>query len=671
MDYLTIKEFSELSGYSERHSRRICQNGTIESISEINTSNGRTSYMIPVSSLSEDLQAKYYAKLKADAGLAPELKDDKTALKQRSKRVQRTFEELSEEERRQVNEWTEILKEWQGMRADYQSKTEFDRLYVGKCQLEHQDMKISVDILYRKWRAYKDNDIEGLLDGRGAWNRGKSTIPAPVWNAFLWYWLDENKPTVSLCYRSVIRWTTEFYPEFTEGFPDERTFRRQIERDVSYALKTLMRDGEKAFSDRCAPYIMRMYDKLEANDCWIADNHTLDIISTDGTTKHRLYLTAFLDAKSGVLTGWNITDSPDSQSTILALRHGILRFGAPKEIYVDNGREFLTFDLGGKGHRERKSDRNRTDPTTILKRLGIEMHNAEVCNAKAKPVERTFYTVKSQFSKLWDGFCGGTILERPESLKRRIKNSDIPCDYEVRRILSAWIDNEYNRQPYGGSECCFKNMSRLEVWESTITERREATPDKLNLLMMRSTRPQQIKRNGVYVKIAGELVWFMHEEQTINNLEKEVFVRYDPADLRTVRIYDAEDDSFLFEWQNASSLMVDFITEVQEDIADAQEKVRSTKKFIKKQAKEIEENLSQEQRISMLDMMIKSADNAEELKIRKPKIIVPMTINEEPAKLRKAACAEDYDDYYSELEELRAMNDRLENDKRSMNHEFE
>ena len=167
-----------------------------------------------------------------------------------------------------------------------------------------------------------------------------------------------------------------------------------------------MRDGEKAFNDRCTPYIMRMYDKLEANDLWIADNHMLDIISLDGETKHRLYLTAFLDAKSGVLTGWNITDSPDSQSTNLALRYGIMRFGAPKEIYVDNGREFLTFDLGGKGHRTRKSDKNKSDPTTILERLGIKMHNVIVCNAKAKPIERTFYTVKISFQN-----CGTDSAE--------------------------------------------------------------------------------------------------------------------------------------------------------------------------------------------------------------------------------------------------------------------
>lgn len=671
MDYLTVKEVAGLKGCSMQYMKKLAKDGKIKAEIKFDPKIKQERYFIPVETLPEDLQAKYYSRLKKDIGLAPELKEEKpeTPLKKPSKRVQRTFEELSEEERTRCNFWRELLEEWQARRSRCKSKTEFDKNFIGECRLKYEDMdiQISTDILYRKWAAYKNKDYDGILGNHGGYNKGKSTIPTPVWNAFLWHWLDENRPTVSLCYRSSIKWTTEFYPEFLENFPSERTFRRQIDRDVSYALKTLMRDGEKAFNDRCTPYIMRMYDKLEANDCWIADNHTLDIISTDGETKHRLYLTAFLDAKSGVLTGWNITDSPDSQSTTLALRHGIMRFGAPKAIYVDNGREFLTFDLGGKGHRKRKSDKNKADPTTILKRLGIEMHNAEVCNAKAKPIERTFYTVKSQFSKLWDGFCGGTILERKESLKRRIKNCELPCDYEIRSILNAWIDNEYNKQPYGGSERCFKKMSRLDVWNETIKERRETTPDKLNLLMMRSTRKQKIKRNGVHVTIAGELIWFMHEEQTISNLEKEVFVRYDPADLRTVRIYDAEDDSFLFEWQNASRLMVDFLEETQENIADAQEKVRSAKKFVKKQAKGITDNLSQEQRITMLDITIKSLqEDTEEPEIRKPKRIVPLIVNEEPETLKKAVGAEDYDSDYSELEELRAMNDRAEKAKKGV-----
>ena len=73
--------------------------------------------------------------------------------------------------------------------------------------------------------------------------------------------------------------------------------------------------------DRCLPYIQRMYDNLNANDVWIADNHTLDVISIDEETqiKHRLCITTFQDAKSGVITGWNITDNPSMQSTVLCI----------------------------------------------------------------------------------------------------------------------------------------------------------------------------------------------------------------------------------------------------------------------------------------------------------------------------------------------------------------
>ncbi|MDE5772380.1 MAG: Mu transposase C-terminal domain-containing protein [Ruminococcus sp.] len=634
MDYLTVKETAELKGCSERYIRKLIGDGEIFSESIINTSNGHTCHSIPVSALSEDLQAKYYAKLKKDTGLEPELTKNKPEKPTKARKTSRSFEELSADERTKLNFWCELLKEWQSRRLQYKSKTEFDRNFVGECRLKYEGIEISERILYRKWTAYKNDDYDGILGVRGAWNRGNTIIPEPVWNDFLYEWLDENRPTVSLCYRSTIKWTSKFYPELLDLIPSEMTFRRRIEKDIAYAVKTLLRDGEKAFSDRCSPYIMRMYDKLQANDRWIADNHTFDIqFYDDNGNVHRLYLTAFLDAKSGVLVGWNITDSPDSQSTILALRHGIMRFGVPKCIYVDNGREFLTYDIGGKGHRTHgKKDCLQSEPPTILKRLGIEMRNAIVRNAKAKPIERTFYTVKNQFSKLFSGFCGGTILERPESLKRRIKNGKLPCDYEIREIFDAWIDGEYNLQAYGGSETCYKELSRLDVWNKTCSEIRKAPESALNLMLMRSTRKQKIKRNGVYVTICGEKIWFTEPKETIMNLEKEVYVRYDPADLRSVRIYDAETDKYMFTWSLADQLMADYLEENQETVSGANALIRETKKFVREYAKGTVTALSNQQRLTLLDMTVRKAQAEKDgnFRIIQPKRIVPIMVNEEP-----------------------------------------
>lgn len=397
------------------------------------------------------------------------------------------------------------------------------------------------------------------------------------------------------------------------------------------AVKVLMRDGEKAFNDRCLPYMVRMYDELEANECWIADNHTFDVQTLDDEGKiHRLYLTAFLDAKSGVLTGWNITDTPNSWSTILALRHGISRFGIPKCVYFDNGREFLTHDVGGRGHRNHGSRKDiAVDPPTILKRLGIEMRNAIVRNAKAKPIERTFGTVKSQFSKIFKGYCGGTILERPESLKRRVKNGNLPRDYEIRDFFETWIDGDYNLQTYGGSEPCYKEMTRLDVWNKTCKSVRQASPEELNLMMMRSTRYQKIKRNGVYIEMFGEKLWYMDLKQTVLNLEKEVYVRYDPANLESVRVYD-KDDKYLYTWKLADHLLVDYLSNIKEDIANGQKYIRTVGKFVKEQTKGISANISNEQKITMLDMTMRKAYERKDkiFKINMPSNIIPIKANE-------------------------------------------
>jgi len=91
--------------------------------------------------------------------------------------------------------------------------------------------------------------------------------------------------------------------------------------------------------------IHHSYLDISANDFWIGDTHTLDVESMgpDGTL-HRLYLSAWLDARSGIFTGWYVTANPGSQATLNALRKGIAARGIPLNVYVDNGREFLTYD---------------------------------------------------------------------------------------------------------------------------------------------------------------------------------------------------------------------------------------------------------------------------------------------------------------------------------------
>jgi hypothetical protein len=320
MDYLTVEQLAKLKGCSTQYVQKLCKTGKIETTQTAN-SKGKMKYLIPVSALSNELQAKYYGNLKKECGITLQLQDvkkKKTAPKRRSKAVQKPFEEFSESERNQIVFWSNLLDEWQTLRAEQVSKTEFDKLFIAKTKFENPNLEISTGILYRKYSAYKDNDLGGLVENRGGHNKGKSSIPNEVWEAFLWYYLDENRLTVSRCYTLTQSWCQEFYPELFEAIPTERTFRRHVENDVEEAVKIYKRDGEKAMKDRCLPYVQRMYDGLHANDVWIADNHTLDIISLNNETQtpHRLYVTTFQDAKSGVITEFELNPYPNPNGSV-------------------------------------------------------------------------------------------------------------------------------------------------------------------------------------------------------------------------------------------------------------------------------------------------------------------------------------------------------------------
>ena len=165
---------------------------------------------------------------------------------------------------------------------------------------------------------------------------------------------------------------------------------------------------------------------------------------------------------------------------------------------------------------------------------------------------------------------------------------------------------------------------------------RKVPESELNLMLMRSTRIQKIKRNGVFVEVVGEKLWFMDVETTYKHLGEEVYVRYDPANLSTVRVYD-KDDRYLWTWECADKLLVDYITDNAEEISDAMELQRRTQKFIKTEAKAITDGLSNSRKIDLLAAAaLKAANGKDKFKIVMPNNVIVVRADEEPEQLPAA-----------------------------------
>lgn len=633
---LTVNQVAEIKGCGVRYVQQVIKKGKIQAVETVNEKNRKT-YLVPLDALDEELQHKWYQmvsdNLPEDAEEPQEPGTEKAAV-----------DEFSEEERREIDFWIELVERWQEYRRmpAVTSMAEVDKRFVAYCKLEYPERSISIDTLYRKWKAVKEEDLKSLVDKRGKWRKGKSTIDETVWEAFLYYYLDEAQHPIQKCLEYTRMWAQEKRPDLYAEIPSYSAFYRKL-GSVPEGVKVLGREGHKAFNDRCAPYIRRVYGDMLSNEWWIADNHTFDVMVRDKAGKlHRPYLTAFLDARSGIFTGFYVTYNPSSEATLIALRRGIMEYGIPDNIYVDNGREFLTFDIGGLGHRKKKPKDGEEpfEPPGVFRRLGINMTNAIVRNAKAKVIERRFRDVKDSLSRLFNTYTGGNVVEKPERLKTVLKKDAIYTDEEFNEYVEAVIKYYFNQMPYNGAVEADKGKRKQDVFNEYLVKKRTASADELALMLMRSSRPQQVGRRGVHLDIAGGRIDYWNDEFVHLMLGKKVYFRYNPDDLKEVRIYDLE-DKYIMTVPADNQAVLSYGAS-RDEVKAAMAKIRRREKI----AREYKENaiLAESDRIAAMDLVLQQAHrNKENYQGRaNPKVLEVQRADEEPA-FRKVVGGADLD----------------------------
>ena len=602
MELLTVKEVAQLKGCSDRYIKALALNGSLMSQTTTNNRN-RKMYLIPLDALEPRLQSKYY---KQKYGEVPEpLRKAKKEILPKPK----PLEKFTAEQRKEIELWENILSDWQNFRNEFTgSKAEADAEFVSQYQQKNPDVNISKDILYRKRKALQQNDLDGLVDKRGQWKKGTSSVPDEIKNIFFYVYLDERALPVSKCEEATRLIVQEERPELLPQMPSYDTFYRMT-KTFSKPVATLAREGEKAYNDRYGIFVDRFYDDMASNDYWIADGHTIDVItlSEDGLEqRHRMTLSAFIDARSGIYVGWVVTENPSSDSTLAALRKAIMRYGLPKYIYVDNGREYLNIDIGGTGHRTKKKKVKIQLPTPILTRLGIQMTNAIPRNAQAKIIEREFRNF-TFLSRLFDTYCGSNVVAKPEKLKHKLKAGQIPTDGELIQVVNDMIDGYFNQQPYNGKVVADKGKTKLQVYQERLPKaiRRAATED-LNLMMMRSARLQTVGKNGVYLTICGERLYYFNDELIINFTGKKVFLRYDPENLDEVRIYD-EEEKFIMTAPLRTDMQLSYGAD-KEGVRNAMHEKRRLKRKVQ-DAADVRRELvvSQYGHINLLDVYVRAA----------------------------------------------------------------
>jgi transposase InsO family protein len=474
--------------------------------------------------------------------------------------------------------------------------------------VKQEGLDVSIKTIYRRWAAYKSKNWDDLVDKRGQCNRGRSEAPKEIRDLFEYFYLDERALNIKKCYEITQMFLRQERPELLPQLPSYATAYRWA-MAMSSPVACLAREGDKAFNDRYGIFVDRLYDDMISNDYWIADGHRFDVItkSEDGKERmHRLTLSAFIDARSGIYVGWVITENPNSDATLLALRKAIMRYGIPRYLYVDNGREYLNIDIGGMGHRTRSRKVEIKLPTPILSRLGITMTNALPRNAQAKTIEREFRNM-TFLSQLFGTWVGSNVVVKPEKLKANLKNGKIPTDSELYGVVESMIEGYFNCQPYNGKVVADHGKTKIEVFHEYLPNpMRMAEEKELNLMMMRSTRLQTVGRNGVHVTISGEKIYYFDDELLMMQ-GRQVYVRYDPEDMREVRLYD-ENEAVIKTAPLRSDIIETYFAN-KEGLQGAMREKRRWRRKAKEAADLTREKVvSQYGHINALDILVRAAN---------------------------------------------------------------
>ena len=526
--WITVKEVSEILNISERAVRKNCFSEKYQYHYENGIGRGGKQLLISLESLPQEAQDRYNGMEKE-----PELLIERYSLTQ-----------IKEAEYK-----ASIVLDFQ------RSGTSAEKFIQDFNQKNNEYFTIRQ--LYHWQKKYKDGGIEALIDTRGGYNKGACSIGENAWDMFYTLYMTPQKRGIKWCYDKV----KLAFPDV----PSVSAFKRKVRTIPEYAILKY-RTGTKAFND-ALPHMIRDKSDVMSNDIWCSDHHRADVF-VKNSTGHviRPWITVFTDIRSTKIMSFIVREA-DPNTTVVkkCLRLGIEKYGVPNEIYTDNGKDYKAKEL------------SEEYPLSVMNVLGIGKVTATPYHGQAKPVERFFRTLEERFGKMFYSYAGNDAKKRPEHMQKTNKvldkDKDIPSLEFYIEKLTEYI-SEYNNTAHYGEG--MDGRTPNQVYSENITEIREIGDSNALRLLFGKTVERTVQKNGIAMY---NNTFTNNDGKLIPYYDKKVMVTYDPDDLETVYIFDAE---YNYICSASAKLKTPFRSCNEEDYIRAGKEKRAVRQFAKK-----------------------------------------------------------------------------------------
>lgn len=336
------------------------------------------------------------------------------------------------------------------------------------------------------------------------------------------------------------------------------TFARWVAK-VPDALKVMAKDGPDAFAATQEILSFRALSDIKPLDYVVLDHRCLDLWCLVREYRSwklvRPWLSAAVDMRTRKWLAWVIVQMPSSDAIASVLKTMLLKFGVPKALYLDNGRDYRCTWLEGNKVKQKQTDKIkqlRDGTRGVLETLGIRVHHAIVKRARSKIIEPCFRGT-ANFDRTLDEYSGHKPTARPKRLEKLLAQHEAWIKGEVEQTAFRTIEqitalydellNDLNEREHTG-----EGMEKLtptgrgwmcpnECWEQHIrnVEIRSVSPEILQFAF-RKRKKLKVRNGEIRTTLGGHQYHFrmIGEQRKLMAFNgREVELAYDPINIGT------------------------------------------------------------------------------------------------------------------------------------------
>lgn len=528
-DVLKISEVADLLGVTERAVYKRIDSGQLQvEFGKAPKLGGKRPMLVALSSLPEEVQMRH---------------------------IQKTFTESqsSDEPKATLNlvEVPESMKAEAMRRMEIcQQAVEISNDHPGGRLPGLQELAIRYELhvstLYSWMKAFRREGFPGLIPG---WGKKRGTFTAlsmALQGVIRDEYLQPTQPSPTTVYRVV----QELCAQLGQQVPSLTTVNRFL-LTVPRTVKVMHREGRKAWRSQMEPKCFRDLNASAPNEWWCGDHRIMDVfvrLSEDPESKiFRPWLTAWFDLGTRTAVGWHVALVPNSDTIAMALRKGMLRYGIPQFLYIDNGKDYRCHYLNGKTTVSRNvgldAQIDRVFMPGVLNPLGVGVHHANPYQGWSKPIEPWFGHTFPEWEKALPGYCGSSPKQRPEKLQAEIRRGELLTLAAFQSKLAERLDD------YHATEHSTLHATPQSKWEGVNIE--IPNPRALDLLLMRH-KPVTVYAQGIKLFSAKHRPRYYTHPALDMLVGHKVDVRYDPQEIG--RLYVFNHGQFICEAENQEAL---------------------------------------------------------------------------------------------------------------------